>query len=77
MLSTNQARISLFSLVALVALKHEEVNAGVAAVWEVYRTLPLVQHDSFEPLVAVTSFFFWTRMWHFLDVYMPSLRPYK
>lgn len=71
-----------FRFVALVFLflfvyYHELLSYYVQCVWQAMRASPVVQHDSFEPLLASVAFAGWINMFRVWDKYLPVLHRYR
>lgn len=71
-----------FRFMALVFLflfvyYHELLSYYVQCAWQAMRASPVVQHDSFEPLLASVAFAGWINMFRVWDKYLPVLHRYR
>ena len=72
------SRIVALGIIFLCWYRVEELNEGVAFVWEKYlRTSEIFKHDSFEPLLSTVIFGVVMSIWVVIDFYMPYFHRYR
>lgn len=76
-----QARVFVWRTLFLAALSlcyclTQLLDEAVASVWRYLLAQWWFRHDSFEPVLAVTSFVVWIKLWHYVDAQYLAL-PYR
>ena len=61
------ARISIISILGLTLIFTDSINQTIAILWESIRNNYYFRHDLFEPMVAVSSFFFWVHGFYIME----------